>query len=114
MPKKPAPKKKTAAKPVAKPTPAKKPAPKVDASGEFSSGSAYAGFEEFRRIVKAERTDAFTRHLIRQFLSYATGRHMEPVDDPVIEQILDAVKADGYGVRTLLVESLASEIFRSR
>ena len=90
------------------------PAPKVDASGEFSSGSAYAGFEEFRRIVKAERTDAFTRHLIRQFLSYATGRHMEPVDDPVIEQILDAVKADGYGVRTLLVESLASEIFRSR
>ncbi|NBV55936.1 MAG: hypothetical protein EBR70_05055, partial [Verrucomicrobia bacterium] len=34
MPKKPAPKKKTAAKPVAKPTPVKKPAPKVDAKAK--------------------------------------------------------------------------------
>ncbi|MFM7750709.1 MAG: DUF1592 domain-containing protein, partial [Opitutaceae bacterium] len=90
------------------------PAPKVDASGEFSSGETYTGFDDFRRIVKTARTDAFTRNLIRQFLSYSTGRHMEPVDDPVIEEILEAVKKDGYGLQTLIVESLASDIFRSR
>jgi hypothetical protein len=32
----------------------------------------------------------------------------------VIEDILQAVKQDGYGLRTLIVESLASDIFRSR
>jgi hypothetical protein len=32
----------------------------------------------------------------------------------VIEDILQAVKADGYGLRTLVLEALASEIFRSR
>ncbi|MFM8335314.1 MAG: DUF1588 domain-containing protein, partial [Opitutaceae bacterium] len=90
------------------------PAPKVDASGEFSSGETYAGFEDFRRIVKTARTDAFTRNLIRHLLSYSTGRHMEPVDDPVIEEILETVKKDGYGLQTLVVEALASEIFRSR
>lgn len=92
----------------------KAPAPKVDSSGEFSSGETYAGFPEFRRIISGSRSDAFTRHLIRQFLSYATGRHLEPIDDIVVEEILEAVQKDGSGLRTLVTESLASEIFRSR
>jgi hypothetical protein len=91
-----------------------KPAPKIDSSGEFGSGETYTDFHDFKRILVAKRTDAFTRHLIEQFLSYATGRHMEALDDVVIEEIFQAVKKDGYGLRTLLVESLASEIFRSR
>ncbi len=90
------------------------PAPQIDSSGEFGSGQTYAGFHDFKTILVASRTDIFTRHLIRQFLSYATGRHLEPSDDFVIDDLLQAVKNDGYGLRTLLVESLASEIFRSR
>jgi hypothetical protein len=90
------------------------PAPKVDASGEFSSGETFANFYDFKRILVASRTDVFTRHLIKQVLSYATGRHMEASDEFVIEDILQAVKKDGYGLRTLVVECLASDIFRSR
>ncbi len=90
------------------------PAPKVDASGEFSSGQTYADFHDFKSILVASRTDVFTRHLIEEFLSYATGRHMEPADQFVIDDILQVVKQDGYGLRTLILESLASEIFLSR
>ncbi len=90
------------------------PAPKIDSSGEFTSGETYTGFSDFKRILLANRTDAFTRHLIRQFLSYATGRHMQPLDDVVVDEIFEAVKKDGYGLRTLIVESIASDIFRSR
>jgi hypothetical protein len=90
------------------------PAPKVDSTGEFSSGETYADFHDFKRILVANRTDAFTRHLIKQILSYATGRHMEPIDEVVLEEIFEAVQKDNYGLRTLIVESLASEIFRSR
>jgi hypothetical protein len=90
------------------------PAPKVDSAGEFSSGETYAGFHDFKSILVASRQDVFARHLIKQVLSYATGRHMEPIDEFVIEDILQAVKLDGYGLRTLMVEALASEIFRSR
>ncbi len=86
----------------------------MDPSGEFGSGETYADFHEFKRILVAGRTDPFARHLIRQFLSYATGRHLEAVDDYVIEEIFQTVKADGYGLRTLIVEALASEILRSR
>ena len=90
------------------------PAPKVDSSGEFSSGEAYADFEGFKRILVSGREEVFARHLIRQFLSYATGRHMEAIDDVVIEEVFEAVKKDSYGLRTLVVECLASDIFRSR
>jgi hypothetical protein len=90
------------------------PAPKVDASGEFASGEAYADFPDFKRILVAGRTDVFARHLIGQFLTFAVGRHLGPVDDFVVEDILRAVQSDGYGLRTLVVESLASEIFRTR
>ena len=90
------------------------PAPKVDSSGEFSSGDKYADFQQFKAILVGSRQDAFVHHLIKEFLSYATGRHMEPIDTFVIEDILQAVKADGYGLRTLVVEALASDIFRSR
>jgi hypothetical protein len=89
-------------------------APKVDTSGEFSSGETFADFHDFKRILVASRTDVFTRHLIRQVLSYGTGRHMEAVDDYVIDDIFEAVKKDGYGLRTLVEECLASDIFRSR
>lgn len=90
------------------------PAPKVDSSGEFGSGDTYTDFADFKRILGGERADVFTRHLIRQFLSYASGRHLEPVDEFVVEDIFQAVKKDGYGLRTLVVECLASEIVRSR
>ena len=51
---------------------------------------------------------------MRQFLSFATGRHLEPADDFVIEDVLAAVRREGNGLQALIVESLASEIFRSR
>lgn len=90
------------------------PAPKVDSTGEFSTGEAYKDFADFKRILLSGRNEAFTRHLIKQVLSYSSGRHMEPTDDVVIEQIYQTVQRNGGGLRTLIVESLASEIFRSR
>jgi hypothetical protein len=92
----------------------KSPAPKVDSSGEFGSGETYADFHDFKAILVATRRDMFTRHLIKQVLSYATGRHLEPGDEFAIDDILQAVKRENYGLRTLLVECLSSEIFRSR
>ena len=62
----------------------------------------------------ASRTDIFTRHLIREFLSYAAGRRMEGIDEAVIDEIFQAAKKDDYGLRALILESLTSEIFRSR
>lgn len=89
-------------------------APKIDTTGEFPSGETYADFAGFKKIVRETREDLFTRNLIRQVLSYTTGRHMETADEFAIEEIQERVKKQGLGLQTLLVECLTSEIFRSR
>jgi hypothetical protein len=96
------------------PKKSKTPAPKVDATGEFPSGETYQDFAGFKKIIVETREDVFTRHLIRQMLSYSTGRHMEITDDFALDDIFTAVKKDRSGLRTLVIECLMSEIFRSR
>ncbi|MDF1755735.1 MAG: DUF1592 domain-containing protein [Verrucomicrobiales bacterium] len=97
------------------PKPKNAPAPKIDSSGEFPSGETFKNFDEFKKHLVATRKDVFARHLITEFLAYTTGRHMEPVDQFEIEDILTKVRKDKqYGLRTLILESLTSEIFRSR
>ena len=98
------------------PEPKKKgvPAPLVDASGEFLSGEAFHDFTGFKKIIRETREDLFTRHLITAFLSYGTGRLMEPKDDFIIDDILERVKKEGLGLRTLLAACLTSDVFRFR
>jgi hypothetical protein len=98
----------------AKPKKQELPAPKIDTTGEFPSGETYADFASFKKVIRETREDLFTRHLIRQVLSYTTGRHMETTDEFEIEDIQARVKKQGLGLHTLLVECLTSEIFRSR
>ncbi len=98
------------------PAPKKKDAqaPKIDTTGEFPSGETYEDFAGFRKVIRDTRTDLFARHLIRQMLSYTTGRVMEPADQFVIDEILEKSKKENFGLQTLLVECLTSSVFRSR
>jgi hypothetical protein len=91
-----------------------KDAPKIDTTGEFPSGETYVDFAGFKTIIRTTREDHFTRHLIRQLLTYTAGRTMELNDDLVIDQLQANVKKDGLGLKTLVVECLMSEVFRSR
>lgn len=90
------------------------PAPKVDSSGEFPSGETYQDFAGFKKVICETREDLFVRHLIGEVLSYSTGRLMGTADEFVIDDIREKAKKENLGLRTLLVESLTSEIFRRK
>ncbi len=94
--------------------PKKGPAPKIDSSGEFASGETYRDFVGFRDILHDKREEMFTRHLIRSLLAYSTGRLMEPADEFAIDRIQEKVRKQGLGLRTMVVECLTSDVFRSR
>jgi hypothetical protein len=89
-------------------------APKVDPTGKFPSGEAYKDFDSFKQVLVESRLDLFTRSLIEKLLAYSTGRHMTRSDRFEIEDILTRVKDDNYGLQTIVVEILMSDIFRSR
>jgi hypothetical protein len=97
-----------------KPNKSKTPPINIDSSGEFPSGETYSDFAGFKSIVCSTREDLFTRNLMRKLLSYATGRHMELRDDFVLDDLLVALKNQGLGLRTLVLNSVMSEIFRSQ
>ena len=90
-----------------------KPA-EIDTTGEFPSGETYTDFAGFKRVIRDTRADHFTRHLIRQLLTYTTGRTMELADDLPLDQLQEKVKKQGLGLKTLMVECLMSDVFRSR
>ncbi len=96
------------------PKPNKGAAPKIDTTGEFASGETYQDFAGFRDILQRRREEQFTRHLIRQLLAYSTGRLMEPADEFAVDRIHEKVKQQGLGLRSLVVECLTSDLFRSR
>ncbi len=96
------------------PKPKKGAAPKIDTTGEFASGKTYQDFAGFRDILHDNREDQFTRHLIRSLLAYSTGRLMEPADEFAVDRIHEKVKQQGLGLRSLVVECLTSDVFRSR
>jgi Protein of unknown function (DUF1592)/Protein of unknown function (DUF1588)/Protein of unknown function (DUF1585)/Protein of unknown function (DUF1595)/Protein of unknown function (DUF1587) len=96
------------------PKPKKGAAPKIDTTGEFASGETYQDFAGFRDILHDKREEMFTRHLIRSLLAYSTGRLMEPADEFAVDRIQEKVKQQGLGLRSLVVECLTSDVFRSR
>ena len=87
---------------------------KIDPSGQLPSGETYQNFTSFKQVLRDARLDPFMTNLIETMLAYAAGREMEQVDQFEIEEILSRVKADNYGLQTMVIEVLASEIFRSR
>ncbi|MEO2017785.1 MAG: DUF1592 domain-containing protein [Fuerstiella sp.] len=89
-------------------------ASKVDPTGKLPSGETFTDFASFKKVILESRLDIFTRSLIKKLLTYATGRHMERSDHYEIDDILGRVKADHYGLRTIVTEVLTSKSFRSR
>ena len=89
-------------------------APKIDSSGKFPSGETYKDFADFKTVLLQQRHRLFVRNLITQLLTYCTGRHMERTDQFEIEDIQSKVQQESNSLRTMVVEVLTSEIFRSR
>ena len=91
-----------------------KAATKIDPSGQLPSGESFEGFNGFKKVLVEHRRDLFARNLIEKLLAYSTGRHMERIDQFEIDDIFARVKGKGYGLNTIVIEVLSSELFRSR
>lgn len=87
--------------------------PVIDASGETTDGTSFAGVAEFKHYLIKQK-DFFARHLAGRLLTYGTGRRVEALDRLTVEEIVASTRKDNYGFRTMIQEVVASEYFRSR
>ena len=85
----------------------------VDASGVTPQGDAFAGIDEYKRLLLSQETAQVARHLASQFLVYATGAEIEFADRDAVERILAAIGDRGYPIRAMIHEVVKSDLFRS-
>jgi hypothetical protein len=85
----------------------------VDASGTMPGGGDFKDVHELKAVLLRDERQ-IARNLARQLVVYATGAPIRFGDRARIEQILDRAKEGGYGVRSIIREIVASDLFRCK
>lgn len=85
----------------------------IDTSGVLPSGEAFSGPAELKALLLL-RKDQFATNLSRKMLGYALGRSLTRHDTCVINDSMEALKADEYRASNLVTEIVLSYPFRHR
>jgi len=84
----------------------------VVARATLPDGSEVEGVRGLQQWL-LEHDVVFARCLTSKLLTFATGRKMLPEDAPAVESILERAGGPAAGLRRLVEEVVASELFRS-
>jgi hypothetical protein len=87
--------------------------PKVDAGDVMPDGKRFKDVDDFKKLLLAE-PERVARCLTEKLVVYATGTVIRPADRAPIDTIVNNVRARKYGLRTLIHEIVASELFLSK
>jgi hypothetical protein len=84
--------------------------PKVDPSGELPDGEKFADVRQLKQCLLNDQ-EQLARNLAQQLSVYATGAPIRFSDRPKFAKILANTRANGYGVRSLILELVQSDLF---
>ncbi len=85
----------------------------VDASGQLNDGRAFKDVREFKALLLKDQAQ-IARNLARQLSVFATGSPVHFGDRAKIEQIVERTRGREFGVRSLVTEIVASDLFRNK
>ncbi len=85
----------------------------LDTSGKLPTGETFNGPAELKKIV-LKRQDEFLRNLGERTLTYALGRELGDVDDPAIEEVSTALKANDARFSALVLAVVRSYPFQHK
>lgn len=84
----------------------------VDASGEFD-GKAFVDIKDFKKLL-LDDSDQVMRSLAGKLVTYSTGAGVGFSDREAVEEICRKTKEQGGGLRTLVHQIVASQLFQSK
>jgi mono/diheme cytochrome c family protein len=87
--------------------------PAVDPSGTLADGRSFHDVEELKRLLLAD-PDAVAANMARQLTIYATGAPIRFSDRDEIQDIVAATKPTKHGLRAIVQQVVASELFRTK
>ncbi|MFT7512210.1 MAG: hypothetical protein ACI9QL_001418, partial [Candidatus Omnitrophota bacterium] len=84
--------------------------PDVDSTAVLPDDTTVEGIRAYKDIL-AERPELIARNLIKKLVTYGTGVHTEPGDALAIDSIMKQAEPKAFGLRTLILETVQSELF---
>jgi hypothetical protein len=84
----------------------------VDTRATLRDGVTFDGVEGLRRYLLKERRDDFLRTFCRKLLGYALGRSVVLSDQPLIDAMLQSLRANDYRVSAAILPVVQSTQFR--
>ncbi len=85
----------------------------VDCTGQMPDGVDFADVNELRSILAAD-PERLARAFAGQLVTYATGAEIGFADRAAVDAILKRAASSHYGLRTLIVETVQSELFNHK
>lgn len=85
----------------------------IDAGYEMPDGRKFANLAEFQRLV-CEDKEQLAGNYVRHLLTYGTGAPCGFADRTTVDGIVAKAKTSGYGLRSLLLSALTSDIFLTK
>lgn len=85
----------------------------VDSTGQLPDGRPFADITMFRKLLLNDERQ-IARNLVNQLVVFATGAPVTFGDRARVEAILDRARKSRYGVRSLVLALVESDLFRSK
>ena len=84
--------------------------PKVISADTLPRLGDFKNFREFRKLL-FQKEDLVYKNMARQLATFALGRSMDFADEEHLQQIVAKTKAQRGGLKTMIRELVASELF---
>jgi hypothetical protein len=82
----------------------------VDSGYVLHDDTVITGIRAYKDII-AEKPEQIARNMVSKLVTYATGVHTVPGDALAIDSILKRAEPTGFGLKTLIIETIQSELF---
>lgn len=87
--------------------------PDIDPSDKTFDGHEFRNIDEYKKLLLKD-PDQLARNLTEKMLVYATGADIQFADREIVEQIVERIRKQNYGFRTLLHEVVQSRAFLNK
>jgi hypothetical protein len=84
----------------------------VDTRAELKDGTRFDGLDGLKDYLKTRRQEEFLRQFCRKLLGYALGRAVQLSDEPLIDEMLQRLRAGDFRVSAAIETILRSKPFR--
>ncbi len=85
----------------------------IDTAGELPGGEKFSDVTGLKQVL-VRRQALFARTLTDRLLTYACGRRIGALEDPIVEKIVADLPQRQHGLRSLIEAVVTSELFLSR